>query len=1487
MDHYLEPLQLGLSTTVYSPRSTSDSEDRGNLKTVTTDGRKHDQADDGRAGSDDEFADDDPGGYATDEDIASNGGRSWEWFQSPSERGVQMDDEDRGSSSHRHSNSLRARSPLAPTSRGASPLAPTPQRPYGTTAREPSLEASAASGPEPWRAERADEHTRADDDTKTPVPLSPSRGTPSQNVHPGSRTGHRRNMSQETLDIVYSSGSEGGLASGQRFPSRWARLGERKAPKPSLRPVTNEALPPANVMTGIWPWYLDHTLIEDKETVQAWNTDLDAILIFAALFSSVLTTFIIESYQSLRPDSTSTTLQAILYEIQVARNASTLPPSPTPQSFKPPASAIRVNIYWFSSLIISLATALITILAKQWVNYLLAGLSRSVPANRARLRQYRTDGVHRWHLPAVLSVLPILLHIALLLFFAGLVDFVWDINKNVASIAAFLVCTTSLTDVITNLLAYVYPDCPFKTSVTVLFALMVDLSIVSWRRSRIVVSDVARALLGLWGRAARTDQHMCRPYHRSNSVEDDESQHNPLGATTTSETRKYEPLRISSLWSHDERFIEENESALDARILLWLMRNTINTNHAHESERLALNHAFRHFPHVALHRRLLVKQGAITLLERLLQSWVSNTFQMLSVQAASYAIHSLSVLKSEGTLCSPQSAVEDTVLSSDPPPFFMVEPTTNPPTSLLSPSTYPIITSLLEHSDDLHPSLLASVIRLSIRIPKGFSGRSAPALRPVHRVVRHLIHLIKSNWPERYSQMPTGPNSALWDHEDFTHGVNTLIYLALHDTWYPRRHGFVIPFVYDSHVWLKVMLELITGCDHLSRTDRRQLYWAICALTPSLQPHNLCEAIVEPRIPKLSTVRPFARRLVALLSWDVDPIVFRITVAALEDLSKNVKLGHGEDDSKIISQVLSSSPILDKFLAQLRNRLALGLGNSSHRLTLADIPLPPVIRIAVYIALSHTVAVDRPNTALVHNILVVLSHLSTHRGDIDRGDLPYSSPGSKLGPEFMADATGWPIENWVYSMSGHISALLLRQPDSGSPLSRCLKDLQEICDLDTSATGVADKLSLALCSIAEWRSRSPSGHAQPPLCSTAVIRSPLDAITTVVGIHSAKLEWRTGPPILEPFALILQDVFERWRKDMTSSPTPIVSNGGALHVVIQFIREGGLDYLLDASCAAPNNALYLGALLPALRAICAVLDSGAVQASALEHRNDLRHPAYVLAAALDDAHLSPRAREVRSERPWRAVLDCAAAIYGAAESQTELGADALVCLICTSGNLSLYTPDGLGTGTNAEYPYLPVVRDTASFFTKLLIRKQNYTQMQPTVRRYLWGTLGSFATIYAVSSTELCQDPDPGRYFRFYTFDSDHIAVGLVRALMLRPGIQFETAELQLNEHYRYFAYSSRGRRGLGAHRAFERVSEAALRAVSMLWMSDDAEFVALRASLLREELALKLCLRLFLSSETSEELKALVDEIMARISLPETQELPLPVIVPRSLRVE
>lgn len=133
-------------------------------------------------------------------------------------------------------------------------------------------------------------------------------------------------------------------------------------------------------------------------------------------------------------------------------------------SFRPTGSAIRVNALWFSSLVLSLSTAFIAILAKQWLYNLSVGLSPN-PVVKGRQRQFRHNGVETWHLPSILSTLPIILHLAFLLFFAGLLDFLWSINPTVATTTASLVALAVVFYIGTTLLSFISLACPFKCSV--------------------------------------------------------------------------------------------------------------------------------------------------------------------------------------------------------------------------------------------------------------------------------------------------------------------------------------------------------------------------------------------------------------------------------------------------------------------------------------------------------------------------------------------------------------------------------------------------------------------------------------------------------------------------------------------------------------------------------------------------------------------------------------------------------------------------------------------------------------------------------------------------------------------------------------------------------------------------------------------------------------------------------------------------------------
>ena len=120
--------------------------------------------------------------------------------------------------------------------------------------------------------------------------------------------------------------------------------------------------------------------------------------------------------------------------------------------FTPTASDIRVNILWFLSLIFSLATVLIGIIALQWLREHLRPHTDLEPQIALSLHHLNVESLDRWYLPQIFTTLPLLLQLALVLFLAGVLDFLWSLNSTVAipiavavgSSLFFLVWTTIL-----------------------------------------------------------------------------------------------------------------------------------------------------------------------------------------------------------------------------------------------------------------------------------------------------------------------------------------------------------------------------------------------------------------------------------------------------------------------------------------------------------------------------------------------------------------------------------------------------------------------------------------------------------------------------------------------------------------------------------------------------------------------------------------------------------------------------------------------------------------------------------------------------------------------------------------------------------------------------------------------------------------------------------------------------------------------------------
>ncbi|KDR82266.1 hypothetical protein GALMADRAFT_22842, partial [Galerina marginata CBS 339.88] len=124
------------------------------------------------------------------------------------------------------------------------------------------------------------------------------------------------------------------------------------------------------------PWYiiLKPLLKKDRLRCDAWKEEVQNLLIFAGLFSAVVTAFVVESYKNLQQDPNDA-LVALVSQL-VTRLESPSGNTSTPSSlmfsnvnsaFSPAPSSIRVNILWFISLVLSLTTVLVGIVSLQWL----------------------------------------------------------------------------------------------------------------------------------------------------------------------------------------------------------------------------------------------------------------------------------------------------------------------------------------------------------------------------------------------------------------------------------------------------------------------------------------------------------------------------------------------------------------------------------------------------------------------------------------------------------------------------------------------------------------------------------------------------------------------------------------------------------------------------------------------------------------------------------------------------------------------------------------------------------------------------------------------------------------------------------------------------------------------------------------------------------------------------------------------------------------
>lgn len=218
----------------------------------------------------------------------------------------------------------------------------------------------------------------------------------------------------------------------------------------------------------VWRVYLDESGRFDDDMLREYMDSLDVHFIFAALFSAVVTTFVVQTSQVFQPDYGRISA-AILLELVALRRATSsdeVPPAGVNlESMFFTSTDVWVNVLWFITLALSLGTVLIAAVVKQWLlEYIRT--PPGPPRDRALIRHNRYMAFLRWKVPLIVGLIPLLLHISLALFLAGLSVFLYGLSSPASS---FVLAVTALTYgcyIATQALAVAHWECSYRTPTT-------------------------------------------------------------------------------------------------------------------------------------------------------------------------------------------------------------------------------------------------------------------------------------------------------------------------------------------------------------------------------------------------------------------------------------------------------------------------------------------------------------------------------------------------------------------------------------------------------------------------------------------------------------------------------------------------------------------------------------------------------------------------------------------------------------------------------------------------------------------------------------------------------------------------------------------------------------------------------------------------------------------------------------------------------------
>ncbi|KAJ3874153.1 hypothetical protein F5051DRAFT_298762, partial [Lentinula edodes] len=191
----------------------------------------------------------------------------------------------------------------------------------------------------------------------------------------------------------------------------------------------------------------------------------------AGLFSAVVTTFVVQTSQSLQPEVDYTQVSASLLSELILLLRAAASGSPSIPTSSLPLNAmtlthstlnIWVNSLWVISLSLGLAVALASVLVNQWLRLYLA-IHSGTPKHRSRIRHFRYVGFERWGVLNIVGSLPVIMHLSLAFFFVGPVLFLIPLQLVLSCMIGAVALIVYALYLFTNILPIFDPQSPYQT----------------------------------------------------------------------------------------------------------------------------------------------------------------------------------------------------------------------------------------------------------------------------------------------------------------------------------------------------------------------------------------------------------------------------------------------------------------------------------------------------------------------------------------------------------------------------------------------------------------------------------------------------------------------------------------------------------------------------------------------------------------------------------------------------------------------------------------------------------------------------------------------------------------------------------------------------------------------------------------------------------------------------------------------------------------